>query len=307
MQALECDGRSGGVACELEDAGSIIGFEPDGVMDVEARVGPVEHGVDGVVGEELAACEGAEQGAAKGLGQDVVLMEAEVQEGAVGPEEAVGDQEVEMRMPVSERAKGLDGTDDAGDAIGLAQRRAQEVAQRAVRDTAQESEEPAVVEEEGPQSLGDGEDELAVWDGVEEFVLEPVGPDLEALGVTAGAEVARLAAEGNEELGLAALADDAGETVLEDAAVEEALQSSPGDVAQAPVLGLEAFFVDADEGVEEIFEQPVQRRLARSPRPVDGALDDGHGRMASSELGPRPRRALGLPLGCWRTKAASTG
>ena len=90
-------------------------------------------------------------------------------------------------------------------------------------------------------------------------MLEPVGPDLELLGVAGGADDARLAAEGDEELGLAALTDDAGEALIENAAVEEALQGAPGGVTQAPVLGLEAFFVNADEGVEEIFDQAVQR------------------------------------------------
>jgi hypothetical protein len=36
---------------------------------------------------------------------------------------------------------------------------------------AQESEEPAVVEKEGAESFEDGEDELAMRDGVEELVF----------------------------------------------------------------------------------------------------------------------------------------
>ena len=84
--------------------------------------------------------------------------------------------------PVDEAAEGLDGGDDAGDDVGLAEGRAQEVAQGAVGDAAENAEELAVLEEEGPQALGDGEDELAVGEGVEEHVLEPVGPDLEPLG-----------------------------------------------------------------------------------------------------------------------------
>jgi hypothetical protein len=62
-----------------------------------------------------------------------------------------------------------------------------------------------------PQTRGThGEDKLAVGDGVEEFVLEPVGPDLEPPGVAGGAESARPATEGDEELGLTAIRADTG-------------------------------------------------------------------------------------------------
>jgi len=38
----------------------VIGFEPDGVVDVEAGVRPLEHGSGVVLGEEFLADEGAE-------------------------------------------------------------------------------------------------------------------------------------------------------------------------------------------------------------------------------------------------------
>ena len=129
-------------------------------------------------------------------------------------------------MRVEESAEGLDGGDDAGDGVGVAERGAHEVAQGAVGDAGQEAEERAVIEKEGPQALGDGEHELPVGDGVEELVLEPVGPDLEALGVAARAEEARLAAEGDQELGATLVATHAGEPVLHDAAVEVLGRSS---------------------------------------------------------------------------------
>jgi len=65
-------------------------------------------------------------------------------------------------------------------------------------------------------------------DGVENFVLEPVGPDLETLGVTARAEIAGLAAEGDQVLGVTVLADNACEAVVENAAVEELLDGALG-------------------------------------------------------------------------------
>ena len=88
-----------------------------------------------------------------------------------------------MRMPIHQASERLDGGDDAGDDVRFAECRAQEVTQRAVGDAAELPEEFAVVQEEWPQALGHGEHVLAVGDGVEEFVLEPVGPDLESFRV----------------------------------------------------------------------------------------------------------------------------
>jgi hypothetical protein len=75
-----------------------------------------------------------------------------------------------------------------------------------------------------------------VRDGVEHFVLEPVGPDLEPFGVAARAEIARLATEREQELGITVLADDACEAVVQNAAVEELLDGALGCTTQAAVL-----------------------------------------------------------------------
>lgn len=122
----------------------------------------------------------------------------------------------------------MDASDDAGDDVGLAAGRAHEVAEGTVGDAAQLSEESAVVQEEGPQALGDGEHEHPVRDSVEELVVEPVGPDLESLGVACGTENPRLATEGHQELGPTAIAADASETSFEESAVQELLRGAPG-------------------------------------------------------------------------------
>ena len=114
------------------------------------------------------------------------------------------------------------------------------------------------MEEEGAQALGDGEDELAVGDGVEELVLEPVGPDFEALGVATGAEDAGLAAEGDEEFSVTALATDTCEAVVEDAAVEELRDGAPGRAPQAPKAWLELLLVHLGESVEMVLDELVE-------------------------------------------------
>jgi len=114
-----------------------------------------------------------------------------------------------MRMEVDETAEGLHGGDDTRDAEGLAHGGAQEVLEGVRRDAAEEPEQFAVMQEERPQAFRHGEDELAMGDGVQEFVLEPLTPDGQALGVAGRAEVARLATEGDEEFGAALIAANA--------------------------------------------------------------------------------------------------
>ena len=67
---------------------------------------------------------------------------------------------------------------------------------------------------------------------VEEFVLEPVGPDLESLGVAGGTEDADFAAEGDEELGVAAFATDTRKARFEHSTVEKLLHRALGCPAQ---------------------------------------------------------------------------
>jgi len=77
-----------------------------------------------------------------------------MEEGAIESEGAVGDEEVQVGVPVDEAAEGLDGGQDAGDDIGLAEGRAHEVAQRAVGEAGEDSEEPAVWRKKGRRRLG---------------------------------------------------------------------------------------------------------------------------------------------------------
>ena len=84
-------------------------------MDVEARVGPLEHPLGLVFVKEAAAHEEPEHGAAERLGQRdgvVARPPRPAHEGPVGPEAAIGDDQVEMVVPVGQRAVGLEAGDD---------------------------------------------------------------------------------------------------------------------------------------------------------------------------------------------------
>ena len=81
---------------------------------------------------------------------------------------------------------------------------------------------------------------------------------MESLGVARRAEDADLAAEGDEELGVAALAAQTCEAVVEDAAVEELVDGAPGGAPQAPEVGLKLLFVPLGESVEMVLDELVE-------------------------------------------------
>jgi len=76
--------------------------------------------------------------------------------------EPVGGQRVEVRVEVEVFAEGVDGHDDAGRALGQAERGALELGQAAVGDAAEFLDEPAMEPEVGPQHLGDRERQVPV-------------------------------------------------------------------------------------------------------------------------------------------------
>jgi len=81
---------------------------------------------------------------------------------------------------------------------------------------------------------------------------------------------ARLAAEGEEELGTAAGAAHAGKAMVEDAARQERVDGAPAGGPE-PVMGaLVLLFMHLDERVEVIGDEPVLRRLLRPARAVEG-------------------------------------
>ena len=82
-------------------------------MHVEPRVRPGEHPRGLVLVEEREAHEESEHGAAKRLGQARGVVRGPRHERAIGPEAAVRDEQMQVRMPVGARAVRLQAGDDA--------------------------------------------------------------------------------------------------------------------------------------------------------------------------------------------------
>jgi len=82
-------------------------------MHGEARVRPREPPGGLLLVEEVRPLEQPQHGAAERLGQARRVMHRPRDERPVGPEAAVGDEEMEVRMPVGPRAVRLQTGDDA--------------------------------------------------------------------------------------------------------------------------------------------------------------------------------------------------
>ena len=124
-------------------------------------------------------------------------------------------------MPVGARPMLLQPRDDAEDQLALPRQRANGGGDGAGGDAGDLAEETTAIEAVRAQPLRDRKHHLPVWHGREQRRVEPLGQYLEALGVTARAEVAALAREGQQILVRANVAADAREPVVENAAGEE--------------------------------------------------------------------------------------
>lgn len=124
-------------------------------------------------------------------------------------------------MPVRTGAVRLQARDDTHGEVALAGQRANGGRDGAGRDAGDLTEQSSAVETVGAEPLRDREHHLTVRHGRQERGVEPLRPEGQPLRMTAGAEVAALAGEGQQILVRAGIAADAREPVVEHAAREE--------------------------------------------------------------------------------------
>ncbi len=102
-QPLHRDRVPGAVARQSEGKGALVLGHPDAGVDMKARVGPLEHARGLVFLEQAAADEEPEHGSPERLREGRGVMPrppGPTHEGPVRPEPAIGDDQVEMGMPV---------------------------------------------------------------------------------------------------------------------------------------------------------------------------------------------------------------
>ena len=102
------------------------------------------------------------------------------------------------------------------------------------------------------RQLGDREHHLAVRDVFEQFPLGPIHPQKLALLVAAGAQAPELAGEGDEELVPAIRAAHPGDALVEEAAIEVAVDCRLDAATQITVGVKEALLIDTEEVLEVV-------------------------------------------------------
>jgi len=223
-------------------------------------------------------------------------------DGPVGPEAAVGHEEVQVRMPVGARAVRLQTGDDADRERALAGERANGGRDGAGSDAGDLAEQAAAIEAVRAQSLGDGEHHLPMRHRCEERGVEPLRPDRQPFGVAARAEIPAFAREREQVLVGTGVAADAGEAVLQHAAGKELVGDLRHDGAPRAVLARKALIVDRLQAVQVVRHQLKERLRLGAPGFVDAARRRrraGHVRSRTGERRAQARLGRGpSPFDC---------
>ena len=170
-------------------------------------------------------------------------------------------------MKVHKGAERLDGEDTTGPGV-VAEQGEVGLEDRLPGKTGQLLKQVAVEAEEDAQAFGDGPDELAMRH-VQADVFSDVHAEEERAFLRAtGADAALLAGESDEELVSAVGAADAGEAVLEVAALEELADGLVDHRPPVTELAGVAFAVDGAEVVEVLSDEAVEVGFPGLPRPV---------------------------------------
>ena len=225
--------------------------------------------------EAVQAHEEPKHGAAKRLGQARGVVRGPRHKRPIGPEPAVRDEPMPVRMPVGARAVRLETGHDPHQEVALTGQRTDRGGDRERGDAGDLAEQASTIQAIRAEPLRDGEDDLPVRHGCEERGVEPLGPDGEAFRVAAGTEVPTLAGEREQVLVGTGVTPDAREAVLEDAAGEELVRDLADHGAPRAVLVREALVVHRLQAVEMILHQPEQRRRLWTSGLVDA---EGHRR-----------------------------
>jgi hypothetical protein len=111
----------------------------------------------------------------------------------------------------------------------------------------------------GAQELWDRESPHAVRHRLDDFFAQEGAEDGSPLGSAGAAETAARAGEGEEVLAVAGVAEDAGETAVEVATVEEGVDDIVDEAAPAAAGTLEALLPLTLDGLVACVDQVVER------------------------------------------------
>ncbi len=215
-------------------AGAVVGGHGffTTVVDIEARVFPGEEVGELAGTDEFGIAQGVEEAVAEEFDGGSEVFGGHAVEAAVGGEESICGENVEMGVEDEVIAEGVDSGDGGEFSIREIEADAERIAERGGGGMEEVGEEVAAFAKDAAQDLGDGEDELTVGYFVADAGGDPVADGAGAALVTGGAEVAALAGEGEQSFVATVRALEAGEAGSEVAATEEGLHGGDGGGAK---------------------------------------------------------------------------
>jgi hypothetical protein len=195
---------------------------------------------------------------------------------------------MQVGVKVNQAAKGLDGDDPAGGGVG-SEEGLVDFADGLPREGWEALEHVAMEVEEGAETFGDGPDELAMGNESADLVGEMEAKKEGAFLGATGADAALLAGEGDEEFVPAIGATDAGEAVVEVAALEELVDGLVDDGSPITKLAGITFGIDGAEVIEVLADEAMEVGFQRLTGAVDGggSVGGGAGVGEAGHDGPR--------------------
>ena len=258
MHLGERDRRTGDVAAEAFQACPLRRLDDVTDVDREARVPPGPQALERLGAQSLCLVETAQQDAPEALFEHARLDHGQGKVGAAAFDEPVGDQRVHVRMPVAVGTEGLDGGHHARQGVTPPEHLLEAAPRSLVGRAAQDAKQSPLALEEPAKRLGHGEDDMSMRDRKQHDLDQERAEQRGTLGLAARAEVARLAGEGQQVLGLAVGAAQAREARLVAAAVQVLLYGPSHDRPQGAVALLEALGMLSRVGLEVCVQELVE-------------------------------------------------
>ena len=258
---LEGEGMAEEILGETLATSGVVGGDEffAAVVDVEAGVFPGEEVGELLWTDEFGVAEGVEEAVAEEFDGGSEILGGHAVEATVGGEEAVGSQDVEMRVEDEVVAKGVEGGDGSDAALGEVESGAEGVLKGVDGGVEENGEELAAFAEDAAQDAGDGEDELTMGDFVADRGGDPCAGGADAALVAGGAEVAAFAGEGEESFVPAVGTLETGEAGSEVATAEEGLDGVDGGRLEWAKGFAVLLFVVGNEVVPAVMDELPER------------------------------------------------
>ncbi|MDA7522009.1 hypothetical protein N8518_02675, partial [Akkermansiaceae bacterium] len=197
---LEGKGMAEEVFCQALATGGVVGGDEffAAVVDAEAGVFPRKETGEFLGADEFGLLEGVEEAMPEKFDGGRKVFGGHAVEAAIGCEESVGSEKVEVRVEDEVVAEGVEGGDGSDAALGEVEPGAEGVLKAFDGGMKEYGEGLAAFPEDATQDFWDGEDELAVGNFVADRGGDPFAGGADATLMAGGAEVATLAGEGEE-------------------------------------------------------------------------------------------------------------